>query len=130
MKEISSDCHLNEKRRPLKVADSRRKTRTKQSRKKKNERRVVRKSNQGSLEKEERKSQPEVYKSNSEDTDQQKQGIELIQVITKELRLDFVPPPPFLLILPKKTNKKTYLGSGRMKHNRRDWTTLKKEEQE
>ena len=38
MKEITSDCHLNEKRRPLKVADSRRKTRTKQSRK--NERRV------------------------------------------------------------------------------------------
>ena len=72
MKEISSDCHLNEKRRPLKVAYRRRKTRTKQSRKKKKERRVVRKSNQGSLEKEERKSQPEVYKSNSEDTDQQK----------------------------------------------------------
>merc|ERR1711860_65596 len=79
------------------------------------------------LEKGERKSQPEIYESNSEGTDQQKQGIELIQVITKELRLDFVPPPPFLLILPKKTNKKTYLGSGRMKHNRRDWTTLKKE---
>merc|ERR1711860_285801 len=75
------------------------------------------------LEKGERKSQPEIYKSNSEDTDQQKQGIELIQVITKESRLDFVPPPPFLLILPKKT----YLGSGRMKHNRRDWTTLKRE---
>ena len=34
MKEISSDCHLNEKRRPLKVADNRRKTRTRQSRKK------------------------------------------------------------------------------------------------
>ena len=73
MKEISSDCHLNEKRRPLKVADSRRKTRTKQSKKKnKKERRVVRESNQTTLEKEERKSRPEVYKSNSEDTDQQK----------------------------------------------------------
>ena len=72
MKEISSDCHLNEKRRPLKVADSRRKTRTKQSQKKERERRVVRESNQTTLEKEERKSWPEVYKSNSEDTDQQK----------------------------------------------------------
>ena len=65
---------------------------------------MVRKSNQGSLEKEERKSQPEVYKSNSEDTDQQKQGIELIQETTKELRLDFVPPPPF----PSNSSKKKH----------------------
>merc|ERR1711860_65595 len=62
------------------------------------------------LEKGERKSQPEIYESNSEGTDQRKQGIELIQVITKELRLDFVPPPPFLLILPKKNKQENIPG--------------------
>ena len=62
MKEISSDGHLNEKRRPLKVAYRRRKSRTKQSRTKKIESAEWCANQTKDLEKkkEERKSQPEV----------------------------------------------------------------------
>ena len=93
MKEITSDCHLNEEKRLSKVADSKKKQGRNEAKKTSAE--LGRKSNQGSLEREEKKVSRKNKKSSSEDTDQQKQGIELINVLTKELKLGFVPPPPF-----------------------------------